>query len=144
MINLNKKLIKGRITSQINIGSAILLSLSFLAASCQNKRVIYTPQGYIITKPDATELGSKLREISGIFWLDDHRMIANNDEVGKIFFINLNDKKDFSYPAVTFGEKQDYEDIVSVDSSAYLLISNGQIVEVKNYARGSDMPGVII
>ena len=81
-------------------------------------------------------MGTKLREISGISWVDENTMLANNDEAGKIFTISLKDLKD-TYPVFNvFGAKADYEDIVKVDSMIYVLISDGQIVEVPGYGRG--------
>jgi hypothetical protein len=131
MINLNKNLkIKAFIISKT---VPLLLPILLLFASCTNKRVIYTPQGYDITKPDVTDLGNKLREISGIFWVNDTFMLANNDEAGRIFRLNPSDKKDFTYPNVKFAEKDDYEDIVKVGSSVFILISTGKILEVRGY-----------
>ena len=136
MINLNKK----RLTKQITAIIALLL----LILACHTKRVIYTPKGYDITKPEEIELGSKLREISGIAWVDENTMLAENDEAGKVFTINLKDKKDIKYPNFSFGEKNDYEDIVKIDTTIYLLISTGDIVEVPGYEKGGDVQGTII
>jgi hypothetical protein len=134
MINLNKN--HKSVTSNIFKLVLSLAIMMLVIASCTNKRVIYTPQGYDITKPDETELGTKLREISGIFWVNDTFMLANNDESGRIFRLNPLDKKDFTYPNVKFGEKDDYEDIVKAGESIYMLISTGKILEITNY--GSD------
>ena len=144
MINVIKKLNNNRLTAQIKQGGLLFTLLFFIIIGCQNKRVIYTPKGYDITKPDITELGNKLREISGIFWINDSTMLAQNDESGKIFTINPIEKQEFSYPTLVFGEKNDYEDIVKVDSSAFVLVSTGQIIEVQDYARGNDMPGTMV
>lgn len=133
MLNLDKngynRLVK------IKTGIRLIFFVTFVGAlySCESERVTYTPAGYDITKPDDSELGNKLREVSGICWVNDSLMLANNDEVGKIFAINLRDMKNFNYRNIKFGEKNDYEDIVKVDSAIYLLISTGQIVEVTNY-----------
>jgi len=144
MINVIKKLNNIRLTAQIKQGWLLLPFLFFMIMGCQSKRVIYTPKGYNITKPDITELGNKLREISGIFWVNDTTMLAQNDESGKIFTINPIEKQEFSYPALVFGEKNDYEDIVKVDSSAFILVSTGQIIEVPGYARGGDVAGIMV
>ena len=111
-------------------------------AGCQSKKVLLTPEGYDLQHPDKTDLGTKLQEISGIFWVNDSLMLANNDESGKIFNLNPSNKKDFTYPTVEFGEKDDYEDIVKVDSSVYLLISTGKIIEVK--AQGDSAHGTVV
>ena len=130
--------------AQFSAVGQMLLVLYFLVSACQQKRVIYTPIGYNITKPEKTELGGKLREISGIAWVDENTMLAENDEAGKVFTINLQDKKDFKYANFTFGERQDYEDIVKLGNTLYLLISTGQIVEIPDYNRGGDVQGTLI
>lgn len=122
----------------------MLLVLYFLVSACQQKRVIYTPRGYDITKPDKREMGNKLSEISGIFWIDENTMLAQEDESGKIYTINLKDKKDFQYNPVKFGPKGDYEDIVKVNANVYLLVGDGRIYEVPDYSIGKDIPGTVI
>ena len=57
--------------------------------ACNSKKVKYTPRGYLITEPQGVDLGTKLDEISGICWVNDTLMLANNDESGRIFAINL-------------------------------------------------------
>jgi hypothetical protein len=115
-----------------------------MSITCRTKRIVNTPQGYDITKPEKTELGNKLREISGIAWVNENTMLAENDEAGKIFTINLDDKNNLSYPSIVFGPKDDYEDIVIKDTLAYLLISDGEIAEVSNYSKGGDVQGTVV
>ena len=112
--------------------TAVAASIILMAA-CESRHVIYTPTGYDITKPQTFELGSKLNEISGICWINDSLMLAENDEAGKIFAIDLRHMDQFEYRNVKFGSKGDYEDIVKVDSAIYMLISDGRIVKVTNY-----------
>jgi hypothetical protein len=133
MINLDKN--RNNAIGKIKTLPAwMILPFSLLLlAGCESKRVIYTPTGYDITRPVSHELGSKLNEISGICWINDSIMLANNDETGKIFAIDLTNFKNLDYRNVKFGSKDDYEDIVKVDSSIYILISTGQIVKVTNY-----------
>lgn len=134
MINLVKSNNNGIQNIQAGTGHFIFFIILLLTlTACESKRVIYTPKGYDITKAQKTELGQNLDEISGIFWENEDIMLANNDETGKIFFINLKDKKDFDYHSLSFGKKNDYEDIVKVDTAIYLLISDGEIVEVTGY-----------
>lgn len=144
MINVIKKLNNHSQVVKIKQVIFVLPLLYFIVAGCQSKRVIYTPKGYNITKPEAIELGNKLREISGIYWINETTMLAQNDESGKIFTINPKNLQDFNYPTVVFGEKNDYEDVVQVDSSAYLLVSTGQIIQVPGYSRGGDVPGTLV
>src|SRR5882724_9389245 len=96
---------------------------------------------YDLTKPEGITLGDKLHEISGIAYISPHIILGENDEQGKIFSIDPTKPGDTEYPQLRFGGKGDYEDIVVVDSTAYLLISDGEIVEVPGYAKGADVNG---
>src|SRR5215207_5683013 len=134
MINLNKKLKNSIVNIKILPVCCILIAGFSLLSSCETKRVIYTPTGYNITKPESFDLGTKLNEISGIVYISDSLMLANNDESGKIFAIKLNNMKDFEYRNIKFGKKDDYEDIAKVDSAIYVLISTGTILKVTDYS----------
>lgn len=68
-----------------------------------------------------------LREISGIDYIDDNKLVAINDEAGKLFFIN---PASGEFEAVEFGRKDDYEDVVKADSFYYVLNSKGQLFEI--------------
>ena len=109
----------------------VFFAFYFGIAGCQSKKVILTPEGYDLQHPDKTDLGTRLREISGIYWISDTLMLANNDEAGKIFSLNPANKRNFTYPDIEFGGRDDYEDIVKVDSAIYVLVSTGKILEVK-------------
>src|SRR5690349_17331359 len=73
----------------------LILSLCgflFLCATCQTRpRRSFLPniQGYDESKKEEFILDKKLLEISGMFYLPDGRIAANNDEEGKIFFLKL-------------------------------------------------------
>ena len=99
---------------------------------------------YDLSKPEGITLGDRLHEISGIVYISDHIILGENDEHGKIFSIDPSKPGDTEYPSVRFGGKGDYEDIAVVDSTAYLLISDGEIVEVPGYTKGGDIAGTII
>ncbi|MEJ0102538.1 MAG: hypothetical protein WDO19_08290 [Bacteroidota bacterium] len=99
---------------------------------------------YDLSKPEGIVLGDKLHEISGIAYTSAHTILGENDEQGKIFTIDPTKPGDTEYPSVRFGGKGDYEDIVVVDSTAYLLISDGEIVEVPGYTKGGEVTGTIV
>lgn len=90
-----------------------------------------TPR-YDFTAPDATfELPKELREISGITVLDDTFLAAVQDEDGKVYFINYHTgdiEKDEK-----FGKDADFEDIVRVDQALYVLESDGDVHEIKDW-----------
>jgi hypothetical protein len=133
MINLIKK--GNNMIGNIKTLPSIIPGILFLILliSCNGNRIRYTPRGYNITKPQTMNLGTRLDEISGICWVSDSIILANNDESGRIFAINIMEPGNLDYTNVKFGEKDDYEDIVKVDSAIYLLVATGKIVRVMNY-----------
>ena len=141
MINLIKK--PKSVQSIIKTKTMLLLLALVVVIGCEHKKVIRTPQGYNITEPDKIDLGSKLDEISGIFWVNDSMMIANNDESGKIFAINLKDRNNYDYRNIKFGGKDDYEDIVKVEDTIFLLIATGSILKVTGYNADSTQSVVV-
>jgi uncharacterized protein YjiK len=79
---------------------------------------------------DKMELGSHLKEISGMAYIPGSNLIlSENDEKGDIFTIDFSDKRD-QIGKIKFGGKDDYEDIVYTDSAVYMLVSEGKIVQV--------------
>lgn len=91
--------------------------------------------GYNIKRPQKVALGKVLNEISGLnFYADSSMLLAIADSKRNIFAINLRTQKlrDF---AVKFWEKGDYEDLVKVGSTVYVLISDGTIVAVPPYVK---------
>jgi len=132
MINLdkNKKNVIGKIKT---LPVWLILLLISVITACELKKVTYTPRGYDITKPESIKLGTKLDEISGICWINDSLILANNDEAGRIFAIDLNASTPGEFRNIKFGPKDDYEDIVKVDSAIYLLVATGKIVRVTHY-----------
>jgi len=97
--------------------------------SCRRKpEVLKSPPGYDFSKAIKDPLELKLREVSGIAW--DH--IKNEfavicDERGRVYFLDKESKaimKD-----ADFAEKGDYEDIAYVNSTPYILRSDGIITK---------------
>lgn len=99
---------------------------------------------YDFSAPQRITLGDKLHEISGISYISEHIILGENDEQGKIFSIDPLKPDDTNYPSVKFGAKDDYEDIVVIDSTAYLLISDGEIVEVPGFSKAEEVSGTIV
>jgi uncharacterized protein YjiK len=120
------------ISNEGGSGRATLLKFTYSENSNDN-----TPPGpgnkaaYNFSKPDEKmELGKHLHEISGMTWIPGKNMIqAENDEKGDIFLVDFKNKTD-NFQKIKFGGKEDYEDIVHADSSDYLLVSSGIIVQV--------------
>ena len=108
-----------------------------LVMSCKNN-TSNTSAGYDLTKPVNKQLGKVLNEISGLtFSIEDNSLLAIADSKEKIFQINLSTQKLKDYSDKFYGA-YDYEDIVKRDTSIFVLISNGTIVEVPLQAKGKD------
>lgn len=99
---------------------------------------------YNLSAPEVIPLGDKLHEISGISYIAPNIILSENDEQGKIFTIDPTKPDDTNYPSVKFGSKDDYEDIVVIDTTAFLLISDGEIVEVPGFSKTEEVKGAII
>jgi uncharacterized protein YjiK len=106
----------------------------FIFFSCQKQ-----PKGnfdecksYNLKKPEKIwEMPFELNEISGIELLENQKIIAQNDEQGKLFLFDLKNSK--IEKAIHFSKKSDYEDIAIKDETAYVLRSDGTIFEIINY-----------
>ncbi|NIK92760.1 hypothetical protein GZ212_11410 [Mangrovimonas sp. CR14] len=72
-----------------------------------------------------------LEEISGIFWLGDQKMATIQDEDGVIFIYDLKAKK--ISEEIPFDKGGDYEALAIVDDVAYVMRSDGKLIEISNY-----------
>ena len=89
-----------------------------------------SPPGYNLNKPQIFKLPTSLDEISGVaYYAKDNSVLAINDEHGwlyKIFLSGNNEIQKWKYAGGA-----DFEDLVLVDSTFYVLQSNGKILGVK-------------
>lgn len=77
------------------------------------------------------ELPDQLDEISGITWISENRFACVQDEEGIIYIYNL--EKEEIEKKVNFSMAGDYEGIAVVDSTAYVIRSDGELFEIENY-----------
>lgn len=77
------------------------------------------------------ELPGKLEEISGIAFLDTHRVACIQDENGVIYIYNLNSQK--IEKEIPFGSSGDYEGIAINGDTVYVVESNGMIYEIGDF-----------
>lgn len=73
----------------------------------------------------------QLDEISGISWIAEDKIACVQDEEGIIFVYNLSSSA--VEHKTNFGKAGDYEGIAVMDSTAYVMRSDGELFEVKNY-----------
>jgi hypothetical protein len=107
-------------------GMAILAVL-FTSCSATTGKSFVPPMQSYQPKHQLFILPKDLLEISGIVHLRDVRFAAINDEDGELFFINLEDN---DMQKFRFKGKGDYEDLAKIDSTFYVLESNGNIIEI--------------
>lgn len=77
------------------------------------------------------ELPAALNEISGITWIGEDRVACVQDENGIIYIYNLRTSK--VEDEIMFGEDGDYEGIAVIENDAYVLRSDGTIIEVSDF-----------
>lgn len=88
--------------------------------------------GYNLSAPDTVYvLPKKLKEISGITEIDSSRIACIQDEREIVFIYDLNSGQIIS--RMDYGYKGDYEGIARVDSTLYILRSDGEISEIQNF-----------
>jgi len=105
-------------------------SLWFLLCGCEGKKKFPDTPNYKLSEPRVIPLPTALDEISGIaYYPPDTSVFAIIDEAGTLFKISLNDPKRIKQ--WTFDKKRDYEELVLVDSTFYVLVSKGDIVSIK-------------
>lgn len=77
------------------------------------------------------DLPNELNEVSGISWLSEDKIASVQDEEGIIYIYNFT--TELVEKKVNFAKSGDYEAIAIVDSTAYVMESNGKLFEVTNY-----------
>ena len=115
--------------------------LAGLLSSCGAGKVrrIQSPPHYNFAQVFTHKLEPKLKEISGLAWdkkLDE--FIAHNDESGKLFYLDKETKLIKS--EVHFGEKGDYEEVAVVNSTPYVLRSDGLVIKIDKDSSGKVLP----
>ena len=106
-----------------------LVGILFLA--CNNKKPASSGNSsYDLLNPFVIKLPGVLAEISGIvFYPKDSSVFAIEDEKGVLYKIYLNSNKEIK--KWKFDKKDDFEDMVLLDSIFYILVSNGDIESLK-------------
>jgi len=120
--------------------SLVLTLLSILLFSQENeKELLYENTiyefSYQLDDPDTIwGLPKKLVEISGLSFIDNHRLACVQDEKGKIYIFNTKSGK--IEKIIDFHKDGDYEGITIVKNNAWVLKSNGNLYRVKNFLKG--------
>ena len=112
--------------------ATLALTTLVLLGSCDvsKKKKFADSENYNLSSPKVVKLPEILDEISGIaYYPRDTSVFAIIDEDGLLFKIPIKS------PAATrqwkFDKKRDFEEIVLVDSTFYVLVSNGDVERIK-------------
>lgn len=119
----------------IVIASGLVLMQS---AGCNrnSQRQIAQPAPYDFEHPLKLILDDQMMEISGIaFYPKDTSVFAISDETGYLYKINFKNK--FVVHKWQFDKKHDFEDVVFLDSTFYVMESTGNIHTV-NFSKNGD------
>lgn len=81
-----------------------------------------------ITIKQKWELPSSLREVSGIAYIDDRRFACIQDEAGTVYIYNTSTGK--IEKEIPFTGVGDFEDLVLIGTTAYIVRSDGKLFEV--------------
>ncbi|MFT4515534.1 MAG: hypothetical protein ACI91B_004250, partial [Planctomycetota bacterium] len=73
-------------------------------------------------------LPPSLSELSGMVAVDEHTLACVQDELGVVFFVDLQGKKPIR--SVSFGKDGDYEGIAAKDDALWVLRSDGTLQEL--------------
>ncbi len=110
--------------------SALVIVYSLLSCSSKKKDRFSDSQMYDFTKPAIIKLPEALDEISGIvYYPKDTSVFAIVDEEGMLYKIPI--KNPEAVQEWRYDKRRDYEDIVLVDSTFYVLVSNGDIETIR-------------
>ncbi len=111
--------------------ASVLILTSFLWFAFQdaNGNPPLEKEAYTIEKK--WKMPEELDEISGITWADENQLACIQDEDGIIFIYNLISNN--VVKTVKFSKSGDYEGIAIIDSTAFVLRSDGKLFEIANY-----------
>ncbi|TCZ68865.1 hypothetical protein [Flaviaesturariibacter aridisoli] len=99
----------------------------FLLSSCQLFTNPHSPAGYVLPRPEIHFLGKKLSEVSGLFYLKGtSSMLAIADDKKHVFRVYTDGTVDDFYTE-EFAPSADYEDVLQLDSTVYVLASDGTL-----------------
>ena len=115
----------------------VLVCSITLYTGCNNNSYS-SPQGYDLRRGHKRELGKVLNEISGLAYnIDSNTLLAISDSKNKIYSIDIKKGKlsDYAEKFYASEEQPDYEDLVKLKDTVYVLISNGTLVAVPKGAR---------
>ncbi len=77
----------------------------------------------------------ELNEISGITWISENKIACVQDEDGIVYIYNLS--SELIEKKINFSKPGDFEAVAALDSTLYVMESNGLLFEISNYLSDS-------
>lgn len=116
-------------TQCLRLWLLLIVCATTLCTGCGD-RTYSSPEGYDLKRPRKMELGKVLNEISGLaFYPDSSILLAIADSKKKVIAINPKTRK-LHDVAKEFSEQADFEDLVLLGDTVYVLVSNGTLMAV--------------
>jgi uncharacterized protein YjiK len=113
-----------------------MAGVAVLAGCGKGGEKYLNPAGYNFQSPHQYKLPLELDEISGVaYYAKDSSIFAINDEKGWLYKIKPGNQLGIS--RWKFSSGADFEDLVLLDSSFYVLQSNGNIIKISVQNNGS-------
>ena len=130
-------------STQTIILHIIFLSIFTACSQDKNMQTLFEYPGYdfpyqLAEPAKSWKLPDALVEISGLSYIDTHRLACVQDEKGIIFIFNLNTGE--IEMEIGFGDDGDYEGIEIIENDAWVLKSNGILYKVVDYLKKGDPP----
>jgi uncharacterized protein YjiK len=122
-------------STQFLIGAGLIFWILFVSFPAGGR----IPPGqdnfkYDLAKPvDRYKLPKYLEEVSGLSYYGNGKIACVQDEQANIYVLDL--EKEEIIDKHDFGDDADYEDIVIVKKTAYILRNNGTIYRVKDFKK---------
>jgi uncharacterized protein YjiK len=108
----------------------LIIVLWSCGSSAKEEGSFTSPPGYNLDRPVVFKLPQSLDEISGIAYVQkDNSVLAINDEHGWLYKIHL--KSDLDLQKWQYFKGADFEDLVLIDSTFFVLESSGNIIQFR-------------
>ena len=122
-------------TSYRQLSSAVIIAGMLMSCNAGKKKLKYNDSSrYDMLNPFIIKLPDGLGEISGMaYYSKDTSVFAIKDEDGILYKVSLTHKGQINL--WRFGKSRDFEDLVLLDSTFYILVSNGDLQSL-NFSGG--------
>jgi uncharacterized protein YjiK len=114
----------------MKISFFFLLIIAALGCDETSKKNESLPGGYFFSSEEnrVVNLPENLNEVSGLSFLEENYLLTHDDELGKVYKIDLTDGKILEeYSIGEKGIEKDFEGLAVVRDSVYMVTSSGEL-----------------